>query len=157
MSFGFSVGDFIVAIELANKIRREFVDASSQFKAILDVYVAQIELRSLLIKEMVKDLLQNYLVNRCLLHNEKDTKVLLEQLTYLPLAIVQAAAYINENGITVGDYLSHLSEQEEVVNLLSEEFEDGGRYHDVKNPVATADLIRADSPAQSPSSRVLIP
>jgi hypothetical protein len=36
MSFGFSVGDFIAAIDLANKIRREFVDAPSQFKAILD-------------------------------------------------------------------------------------------------------------------------
>jgi hypothetical protein len=36
MSFGFSVGDFIAAIELANKIRKEFVDAPSQFKAISD-------------------------------------------------------------------------------------------------------------------------
>jgi hypothetical protein len=40
MSFGFSVGDFFAAIELANKIRREFVDAPSQFKAISDEYVA---------------------------------------------------------------------------------------------------------------------
>jgi hypothetical protein len=29
MSFGFSVGDFITVIELANKIRKEFVDAPS--------------------------------------------------------------------------------------------------------------------------------
>ena len=39
MSIGFSVGDFIAAIELANKIRKEFADALSQFKAILDEYV----------------------------------------------------------------------------------------------------------------------
>ena len=39
MSFGFSVGDFIAAIELCNKIRREFVDAPSQFKAISDEYI----------------------------------------------------------------------------------------------------------------------
>jgi hypothetical protein len=38
MSFGFSVGDFIAAIELANKIRKEFVDAPGQFKAISDEY-----------------------------------------------------------------------------------------------------------------------
>jgi hypothetical protein len=38
MSFGFSVGDFIAVIELANKIRKEFVDAPSQFKAISDEY-----------------------------------------------------------------------------------------------------------------------
>ena len=36
MSFGFSVGDFIAAIELANKVRRDFVDAPGQFKAISD-------------------------------------------------------------------------------------------------------------------------
>ncbi|KFZ24552.1 hypothetical protein V502_00968 [Pseudogymnoascus sp. VKM F-4520 (FW-2644)] len=36
MSFGFSVGDFIAAIELANKIWKEFVDAPSLFKAISD-------------------------------------------------------------------------------------------------------------------------
>jgi hypothetical protein len=38
MSFGFSVGDFITAIELVNKIRKDFVDAPSQFKAISDEY-----------------------------------------------------------------------------------------------------------------------
>jgi hypothetical protein len=39
MSFGFSVGDFITVIELANKIRKDFVDAPSQFKAISDEHV----------------------------------------------------------------------------------------------------------------------
>ena len=39
MSFGFSVGDFLAAIQLANKIRKEFADAPSQFKAISDEYV----------------------------------------------------------------------------------------------------------------------
>jgi hypothetical protein len=63
---------------------------------------------------------------------------LLDQLTFLPLAIVQAAAYINENGITLSDYLSLLVEQEEdVIDLLSEEFEDDWRYRNVKNPVAS--------------------
>jgi hypothetical protein len=36
MSFGFSVGDFFAAIELANKIRKEFIDAPGQFKDISD-------------------------------------------------------------------------------------------------------------------------
>lgn len=39
MSFGFSVGDFLAAIQLANKIRKDFADAPSQFKAISDEYV----------------------------------------------------------------------------------------------------------------------
>jgi hypothetical protein len=38
MSFGFSIGDFITVIELANKIRKDFVDVPSQFKAISDEY-----------------------------------------------------------------------------------------------------------------------
>jgi hypothetical protein len=38
ISFSFSVSDFIAAIELANKIQKEFVDAPGQFKAISDKY-----------------------------------------------------------------------------------------------------------------------
>lgn len=34
MSFGFSIGDFLTAIELANRIRARFVDAPDQFRAI---------------------------------------------------------------------------------------------------------------------------
>jgi hypothetical protein len=36
MSFGFSVGDFVTVLQLANKIRGRFVDAPEQFKAISD-------------------------------------------------------------------------------------------------------------------------
>jgi hypothetical protein len=39
MSFGFGVGDFIAVFELANKVRKEFAAAPSQFKAISDEYV----------------------------------------------------------------------------------------------------------------------
>jgi len=93
-------------------------------------------------EEVAKQLLRKYLVNPELTENYSDTKSLLAQLTYLPLAIVQAAAYINENDITIAAYVSLLTDQEEeVINLLSEEFEDDGRYHDVKNPVATTWLI----------------
>jgi len=38
MSFGFGIGDFITVSELAKKIRKDFVDAPSQFKAISDEY-----------------------------------------------------------------------------------------------------------------------
>ncbi len=34
ISFGFSVGDFLTAIELANRIRSRFIDAPDQFRAI---------------------------------------------------------------------------------------------------------------------------
>ncbi|RYP66411.1 hypothetical protein DL771_007820 [Monosporascus sp. 5C6A] len=92
-----------------------------------------------------KQLLEKYLVDQDLLKSKGDATVLLARLTYLPLAIVQAAVYINANGIGLGDYLSLLEEQEEdVIDLLSEDFEDEGRYRDVKNPVATTWLISFD-------------
>jgi hypothetical protein len=34
MSFGYSVGDFIAVLQLANTIRERFLDAPEQFKAI---------------------------------------------------------------------------------------------------------------------------
>ncbi|KAH8595497.1 hypothetical protein B0O99DRAFT_544164 [Bisporella sp. PMI_857] len=87
-------------------------------------------------------LLHKCLVNPDLVNNRPDTTALLKELTYLPLAIVQAAAYINENRIAFVDYLSLLADQEEaVIDLLSEEFEDDGRYSNIKNPVATTWLI----------------
>jgi hypothetical protein len=86
-------------------------------------------------EDVAIQLLQKCLVNPDLVNNRPDTTALLKELTCLPLAIVQAAAYINENGIAFVDYLSLLADQEEaVIDLLSEEFEDDGRYDNVKNP-----------------------
>jgi tetratricopeptide (TPR) repeat protein len=93
-------------------------------------------------EDVATQLLQKCLINPGLLSSGSDTTALLKELTYLPLAIVQAAAYINENGITFADYLSLLADQEEeVIELLSEKFEDDGGYRNMKNPVATTWLI----------------
>ena len=92
-------------------------------------------------ENVATQLLQKCLVNQNLASDE-DVNALLTQLTFLPLAIVQAAAYINKNGITLADYLLLLGDQEEeVIDLLSEGFEDDGRYRNIKNPVATTWLI----------------
>jgi hypothetical protein len=40
MSFGFSVGDFLSAISLANQIRKKFISAPSQFNNLSAEYVA---------------------------------------------------------------------------------------------------------------------
>lgn len=39
MSFGFSIGDFVTIIGLANKIRKDFVGAPSQLQNIAIEYV----------------------------------------------------------------------------------------------------------------------
>ena len=71
------------------------------------------------------------------------TLALLERLTYLPLAIVQAASYININDVSIPLYLDLLSDSEEnVIELLSEDFQTKGRYKDGENPVALTWLDR---------------
>lgn len=77
-------------------------------------------------------------------HDSHAIIALLEQLAFLPLAMSQATAYINNKGITVADYLMLLKEQEtDVVKLLSKDFGDDGRYKDMQNPVAKTWLISA--------------
>lgn len=88
-------------------------------------------------------MLHQLFIRKELLKDTDGTATLLKQLCFLPLAISQAAAYINENDITrLGDYVSLITAQEgDMAKLLSEDFEDDGRYPDVKNPVTTTWLV----------------
>ncbi|KAB5515379.1 P-loop containing nucleoside triphosphate hydrolase protein, partial [Coniochaeta sp. 2T2.1] len=62
--------------------------------------------------------------------------VLSSRLEYLPLALVQAAAFIQENSITVSEYLRLLGQSDqELVGLLSEEFETVGRDSETSRAV----------------------
>ncbi|EED24533.1 kinesin, putative [Talaromyces stipitatus ATCC 10500] len=84
----------------------------------------------------------NRLAHEDLPRDNTTTAALLERLVFLPLAIVQASAYMIQNGITLSTYLSLLQEQEQdAVDLLSEELRDPGRYNDIQNPVITTWLI----------------
>ncbi|CRG89878.1 hypothetical protein PISL3812_06917 [Talaromyces islandicus] len=75
-------------------------------------------------------------------HRDQISTELLRQLSGLPLAIVQAASYINETKISLESYLSLLVEQEDVLlELLSQDFEDDWRYDRLQNPVAATWLI----------------
>ncbi|GIJ92687.1 hypothetical protein Asppvi_001965 [Aspergillus pseudoviridinutans] len=89
------------------------------------------------------ELLSERLGDKSLLHQKEEVVLLLKELVYLPLAIVQAASYMNENCVSsISDYRSLLSGQEDgVIDLLSEGFEDDWRTHQNTNPVATTWLI----------------
>lgn len=101
-------------------------------------------------EETATQLLKKTLNNFDLVEESKDVSRLLSALTYLPLAITQAAAYINANLISLAEYLSLLEEKEdEVISLLSEDFEDLGRYQNIKNPIATTWLISFERIRQS--------
>jgi hypothetical protein len=54
MSFGFSVSDFLAVIQLANKMRKDFVGAPSQFSGISDAYVIAIDTGDILTDKVNK-------------------------------------------------------------------------------------------------------
>ncbi|KAK6082001.1 hypothetical protein SCUP515_02780 [Seiridium cupressi] len=72
-------------------------------------------------------------------------KELLKELTFLPLAIAQAAAYLNRNRLSVKRYLELLrSTGKEMVSLMSTEFHDNTRYRGSQNAIATTWLVSFD-------------
>ncbi|KAH8886214.1 TPR-like protein [Thozetella sp. PMI_491] len=71
--------------------------------------------------------------------------ILLCELTHLPLAIAQAAAYLNRNRSSLQRYLDLLQRPEpELVSLMSREFQDSTRYRGSQNAVATTWLVSFD-------------
>ncbi|KAL2697966.1 hypothetical protein AAEP93_010676 [Penicillium crustosum] len=87
------------------------------------------------------EMIRSYLVDP-IENDEQLLPGLLRKLTYLPLAIVQAAAYINATEGSLAQYEELLSRQDdEVIELLSEDFGNDGRYADMDNSVAKTWLI----------------
>lgn len=79
-----------------------------------------------------------------ILADAEKTTQLLDHLTHHPLAIVQAAAYMNQNNLDdIDQYLQIWNDQkeDEIMEVLSEEFIDNNRYQDAQNPVAKTWLI----------------
>jgi hypothetical protein len=65
--------------------------------------------------------------------DEVESEELLEALGYLPLAITQAAAFINENAIMVAEYLEAFhSDDSELQELLSQDLGDSRRDLDIQ-------------------------
>ncbi|KAF3396373.1 hypothetical protein F1880_007322 [Penicillium rolfsii] len=67
------------------------------------------------------------------------------ELKYLPLAITQAAAYININKSSISEYLRLLKKtDQDAVTLLSTDFSDKTRYRNLPNTVAKTWTITFD-------------
>ncbi|PGH16299.1 hypothetical protein AJ79_01838 [Helicocarpus griseus UAMH5409] len=93
-------------------------------------------------EDMAADLLRMSLIRKDLVDDDDAFRLLLHELSCLPLAIIQAANYINETETSLSTYLSLLRNQETVmVELLSQDFEDEWRYADINNPVAATWLV----------------
>ena len=74
-------------------------------------------------EEEAKGLLQNSLSRKDLPSDSPGVKSLLQELTYLPLAITQAAAYLDRNRVPIAKYVDMLRGTEhDTVGLMTREF-----------------------------------
>ena len=89
-----------------------------------------------------KEILRGCLLDKDFVSDTEAATKLLDLLGYLPLAIVQAAAYMNENDISIKDYTDlYNGSEKEIIDILSDGFEDQGRYRDGQNSIAKTWLI----------------
>ena len=87
-------------------------------------------------KAEARPLLALRLTNQTLLEDETAVDDLLDVLACLPLAIVQAAAFINNNDISVSQYVSLFRETGTEAELFGKRFEDPNRYHEMESTIA---------------------
>ncbi|KAL4937603.1 hypothetical protein BDV06DRAFT_226801 [Aspergillus oleicola] len=93
--------------------------------------------------EESKRLIKNSVTDHIIEEDEMDG--LSELLGNLPLAIVQAVAFMQENTISVGEYIELYNDSEETsMDLLCEPFETLGRDTGVPNAVATTLIMSID-------------
>ncbi len=91
-------------------------------------------------------LLKDSLIQKDLIKDEISTTTLVNRLCGLPLAVTQASSFINENFMSLEAYLNLLDQQEEsVIELLSQNFEDEYRYPETENPVSGTWMISFQS------------
>ncbi len=70
--------------------------------------------------------------------HDEEYEELANQLEHIPLALVQAAAYMSMNYVSVSEFLRLYRESDtSKIQLLSEDFEDDMRDIDIKNPIIT--------------------
>jgi Cdc6-like AAA superfamily ATPase len=98
-------------------------------------------------------MLQNHLMRPLLDTEQHEAKDLLRELSYLPLAVVQAAACMNATSMTVQEYRAQLDEHKELALGYSTDPSEGkARNSGVTNPVATTLSVSIDQITRSDAS-----
>lgn len=93
--------------------------------------------------EESKNLIKNNVTDHVLEECEMDG--LADLLGHLPLAMVQAAAFMQENSMSISEYIELYNDSEETsMDLLCEPFETLGRDTGVQNAVATTLIVSID-------------
>ncbi|KAL4744817.1 hypothetical protein BDW72DRAFT_212170 [Aspergillus terricola var. indicus] len=86
--------------------------------------------------------LKSTISNQNLLGSDTSVASLARHLHSLPLAMVQAASYINENLISTETYLSLVKDTEtSMLELLSKDFENEWRYIEAINPISSTWVV----------------
>ncbi|CAN9399578.1 unnamed protein product [Alternaria alternata] len=86
--------------------------------------------------------LEKSLITKSLTEDREAVEGLLDELAFLPLAIAQAAAYLNMNRTTITKYLRLLRHTEQdTISLMSKEFRDQTRYKGSANAVASTWVV----------------
>ncbi|CAN9218399.1 unnamed protein product [Alternaria alternata] len=86
--------------------------------------------------------LEKSLITKSLTEDREAVEELLDELAFLPLAIAQAAAYLNMNRTTITKYLRLLRHTEQdTISLMSKEFRDQTRYKGSANAVASTWVV----------------
>lgn len=98
-----------------------------------------------------RQLLTQQTSEQTLCSNKTAIDELLETLAYLPLAIVQAAAFMSTNDVSVSDYLVLLRDTDARGELFNEKFTDHSRYMELDSTIAKTwhisfDQIRKQDP-----------
>jgi tetratricopeptide (TPR) repeat protein len=98
-------------------------------------------------------MLQNHLARPLSDAEQQEAKDLLRELSYLPIAVVQAAACMNASSMTVQEYRAQLDEHKGItLRHSSDSSEDNVRSSRVTNPVATTLSVSIDQITRSNAS-----
>jgi tetratricopeptide (TPR) repeat protein len=95
-------------------------------------------------QDEAKQLLARRITEEAILNDSTAVDRLLSILMYLPLAIVQAAAFINNNATSVSEYVSLFENPGAEIELFSEQFEDPSRYREMESTIAKTWYISFD-------------
>ncbi|KAF2396074.1 TPR-like protein [Trichodelitschia bisporula] len=94
------------------------------------------------LRQIAEDLGRERTIPLALLSNPLITDELLTELAFLPLAIAQAAAYLNRNKLPISEYLDLLrNTHEDMSELMSAEFTDLTRPQSTSNAIANTWIL----------------
>lgn len=103
------------------------------------------------------EFLKKSLVDDAVMADEGAITDLLDALTYLPLAITQAAAYLNKNQVPPRGYVALMRKTDrDLMELLATEFSDDTRYRGSHNAVANTWIVSFEQIQRNPNAAALL-